>query len=207
MKRSLRWLAAMAALGLGQILSAAEPERAAPAADAGRGTVIATPAGGKVTINAKSVLYDFAKRMAQFTEQVTVTDEQVMLTADRMDVYLTEGNAVQRVEAVGNVVIRELGSAKRATAGKGVYDMSEDTVVLTENPYLEDRDQGFSTRGADRILYFRGKQQFKAEGENVQIEFGVKGDGVRAPAAFLRPSGESGEPGSGKGTREEKKAP
>jgi lipopolysaccharide export system protein LptA len=115
-----------------------------------------------------------------------------------MDVFLTADNAVQRVEAIGNVVIRELGTAKKATAGKGVYDMTEDTVVLTESPYLEELDQGFFTRGADRIIYYRSKQQFKAEGENVQIEFGVKSDGAHRPADLLRPKEDTKDAAPGK---------
>lgn len=173
-----------------------------------QGTVLATPGGGKVVINAKSVLYDFAKRMAQFETNVSVTDSQVMLTADRMDVYLTADNAVQRVEAIGNVVIRELGTAKKATAGKAIYDMTEDTVILTEQPYLEERDQGFSTRGADRIIYYRAKQQFKAEGENVQIEFGVKSDGAHAPADLFRPKDDAkAAGGAGQGTPGKQETP
>jgi|GEM_PF-3330203 len=178
---------------------AAPAVAAGPAGEAPKGTVLATPGGGKVVINAKSVLYDFAKRVAQFETQVSVTDSQVVLTADRMDVYLTADNAVQRVEALGNVVIRELGTAKKATAGKAVYDVTEDTVVLTEQPYLEERDQGFSTRGAERIVYLRAKQQFKAEGENVQIQFDVKSDGAHAPADLFRPKEDGKAAGGGAG--------
>jgi lipopolysaccharide export system protein LptA len=83
------------------------------------------------------------------------------------------------------VVIRELGTAKKATAGKATYDTVEDTVVLTENPYLEERDQGFFTKGADKITYMRGKQQFKAEGDNMQIEFGIPEDRTRSSNDFF----------------------
>lgn len=141
-----------------------------------KGTTIKTAGGGKLVINAKSVLYDFTKRLASFETNVSVTDAQVLLNADRMDVFLTAENSVQRVEAVGNVVIRELGTAKKATAGNGVYDTVADNVTLTDKPYLEDRDQGFYTKGAERIVYFRAKQQFKAEGDNLQIEFGIPAD-------------------------------
>ena len=146
----------------------------AETAAAGKGTVMATASGGKLVINARSVLYDFVKRFATFEKQVSVTDAQIMLTADRMDVFLTETNSVSRVEAIGDVVIRELGTAKKATAGKAIYDTTADTVVLTEQPYLEDRDQGFF------------KQQFKAEGEGVQIEFGIPEDKVRSGGDLFR---------------------
>jgi lipopolysaccharide transport protein LptA len=197
---------AVAADGPGDGLTGGEGS----AATAGKGTVLTTPGGGRVVINAKSVLYDFGKRVAQFENQVSVTDAQVMLTAERMDVYLTEENAVHRVEAIGDVVIRELGTAKKATAGRGVYDMAADTVVLTDDPYLEDRDQGFFTRGAERIVYDRAKQQFKAEGENVQIEFGVKSDGAHSPTELFRPrEGAKSKDGTGSQTteRQEKTAP
>lgn len=151
-----------------------------------KGTVMATASGGKLVINARSVLYDFVKRFATFEKQVSVTDAQIMLTADRMDVFLTEANSVSRVEAVGDVVIRELGTAKKATAGKAIYDTTADTVVLTDQPYLEDRDQGFFTKGAETIIYLRAQQQFKAEGEAVQIEFGIPEDKVRPSGDLFR---------------------
>ena len=152
----------------------------------GKGTVISTPGGGKLLINAKSVLYDFARRSATFEEQVSVTDSQVMLTARRMEVFLTPENRVERVEALGEVVIRELGTAKKATAGKAIYDTVADTVVLTEQPYLEELDQGFFTKGADRITYFRAKQQFKAEGDQLQIEFGIPEDRAKGAGSLFR---------------------
>ena len=150
-----------------------------------RGTSLQTTSGGRVTIDAKSVLYDFTERLAVFENEVHVTDSEIALTADRMSVYLDKENSVRRIESVGNVVIRELGTAKRATAGKAVYDVAEDTVVLTEQPQLEERDQGFITRDAERIIYYRGKQQFKAEGENMRIEFGIpEPKGTRAGDLF-----------------------
>mgnify|MGYP003752203141 CR=1 FL=1 len=173
-------LVAAALAVAGPSLAAAE----APAA--GQGTVMATASGGKLVINARSVLYDFVKRFATFEKQVSVTDAQIMLTAERMDVFLTETNSVSRVEAIGDVVIRELGTAKKATAGKAIYDTTADTVVLTDQPYLEDRDQGFFTKGAETIVYLRGKQQFKAEGEGVQIEFGIPEDKVRSGGDLFR---------------------
>ncbi len=162
----------VACWGLGARAEDAETKKP----EAAKGTTIKTAGGGKLVINAKSVLYDFSKRLATFEVNVSVTDAQVLLNADRMDVFLTAENSVQRVEAVGNVVIRELGTAKKATAGNGVYDTVADNVTLTDKPYLEDRDQGFYTKGAERIVYFRAKQQFKAEGDNLQIEFGIPAD-------------------------------
>jgi lipopolysaccharide transport protein LptA len=176
------WWNSLGALSLTLILAtaarAAEGDAKTP--DAPKGTTIQTASGGKLLINSKSVLYDFSKRVARFETEVTVTDSQIQLNADRMDVSLTPENSVRRVEATGNVVIRELGSAKKATAGNAVYDTIEDNVVLTDKPYLEDRDQGFYTKGAERIIYFRGKQQFKAEGDNLQIEFGIPADRAKS---------------------------
>jgi lipopolysaccharide transport protein LptA len=189
MRLSCRWFGLLALLCL--TLGGRAQEADAKKTEAPKGTTIKTAAGGKLLINAKSVLYDFTKRLATFETNVTVTDSQIHLTADRMDVFLTAENSVQRVEAVGNVVIRELGSAKKATAGNGVYDTVADNVVLTDKPYLEDRDQGFYTKGAERIIYFRGKQQFKAEGENMQIEFGIREDQARDPEEVFRLPGKA----------------
>lgn len=208
MRRCWRWLpcyaAALALVCLARGQSPVEARNTPP-----KGTVIKTAAGGRLVINSRSVLYDFAKRLATFEKNVSVTDEQIMLTANRMDVFLTAENSVQRVEATGDVVIRELGTAKKATAGKAIYDTVEETVVLTENPYLEDRDQGFFTKGADRILYLRAKQQFKAEGDGMQIEFGIPEDRTRSTNDLFRLGNEAKGAGSSPagGTEAKKEAP
>jgi lipopolysaccharide transport protein LptA len=174
MKRFCRWYGGLVLLG--SALGGLAQEAVVKTPPAPKGTTLSTASGGKLMINAKSVLYDFAKRLATFETNVSVTDAQILLNADRMDVFLTAENSVQRIEALGNVVIRELGTAKKATAGNGIYDTVADSVLLTDKPYLEDRDQGFFTKGAERIIYFRSKQQFKAEGDNMQIEFGIPAD-------------------------------
>ena len=177
--------------GLAQEADGKKPE-------APKGTTIKSAGGGKLVINAKSVLYDFSKRLATFEGSVSVTDAQVLLNADRMDVFLTAENTVQRVEAVGSVVIRELGTAKKAAAGNGVYDTVADNVTLTDKPYLEDRDQGFYTKGAERIIYFRAKQQFKAEGDNMQIEFGIPADRAHSTEDVFRLPGKAGDEATSK---------
>jgi len=165
-----------------------------------------TASGGRLVINSKSVLYDFGKRLATFERNVSVTDSQIMLTANRMDVVLNADNSVQRIEATGDVVIRELGTAKKATAGKAIYDTVADTVLLTESPYLEERDQGFFTKGAEKITYLRGKQQFKAEGDNMQIEFGIPEDRARDTGDLFRLGDSSKNAGAAKeGDKVEKK--
>ena len=85
-----------------------------------------------------------------------------------------------------------------ATAGKAVYNMVEDTVVLTEDPCLEERDQGFFTKGAQKITYYRKDQRFHAEGDNLQLEFGLPKDKSASTGDLFR------TPGSDKG---EKTAP
>lgn len=167
-------------LSFGAVTMAQENGKEAPT-----GTVVRTESGGKVVINSKSVTYNFNDRTAVFETDVSCSDANIMITCDQLSVFLTDENSVSRVEAEGDVVIRELGTAKKATSGKAVYDVGEDTVVLTDNPRLEEREQGFYTKGADRIVYYRKKQEFKAEGENMQIEFGIPSDKAgRAPDLF-----------------------
>ncbi|MBN2451372.1 MAG: hypothetical protein JXR77_13355 [Lentisphaeria bacterium] len=183
--RFMRW-AALTAVWAAPLCVTAE-EAASKTDPAPGGTVIQTPSGSRLVIHAKSVLYDFNDRVALFEKDVTVTDSQVLLTADAMSVYLTAENSVRRIEAAGHVVIKELGTGKQATAGRAVYDVSDETVTLTEDPQLQETQQGFVTKGADRILYYRAKEQFKAEGENMQIEFLIpegkagKGGGLFGP--------------------------
>lgn len=167
---------------------------AQPAPQADKGTAKGM---SELDITADSVEMDFANRRGTFVGNVKVSDESMLLLADKMIVHLTEKNELRMIEAMGNVIISEVGTQKKATAGKAVFDVKEDVVVLSESPSLADLGQWTLTR-AHLITYDRKKTTFKAEGtdtEPIRITLLVPEDKGNQSKGLL--------PGLG-GTKEEK---
>ncbi len=155
----------------------------------------------QLDITADSVEMDFANRKGTFVGNVKVADETMLLLADKMIVHLTEKNELRMIEAMGNVVISEVGTQKKATAGKAVFDVKQDLVVLSESPSIADMGQWTLTR-AHLITYDRKKATFKADGsesEPIRISLLVPDDKGDQGKGLL--------PGMGKGTKEEKEQP
>ena len=143
----------------------------------------------QLDINAETVEMDFAARKAIFEGNVTVSDSKMQLLANRMEVHLTEKNELKLIEATGEVVIRELGTEKKATAGKAIYDVLKDEIVLSENPVLSEQQGEIS--GAEKIVYTRKDQKFRFTGgtTGVSIKYnypkdkaGGTGTGFFSPA-------------------------
>jgi lipopolysaccharide transport protein LptA len=150
----------------------AQPAPTAP--DEGKQTEASEPKKtSELEIIADSVEMDFENRRGTFVGNVKVSDENMLLLADKMIVHLTEGNELRMIEALGNVTICEVGTQKKATAGKAVFDAQTDMVVLSESPALADPVQWTLTR-AHRITYDRKKGTFTAErteDEPIRITF------------------------------------
>ncbi|MDX9982324.1 MAG: LptA/OstA family protein [Lentisphaeria bacterium] len=151
----------------------------------------------ELEIISDSVEMDFENRRGTFVGNVKVSDESMLLLADKMIVHLTEANELRMIEALGNVTISEVGTQKKATAGKAVFDAQTDMVVLSESPALADPVQWTLTR-AHLITYNRAKGTFTAE-RSAEIPIRI---------TFLVPEGKGGQtqgflPGLG-GPKEEK---
>ena len=67
--------------------------------------------------------------------------ENLVMTADRVLVFLVNTNQIKRIIALGNVVISQ--TDRQATCDKAVYEKGTEQVTLTGAPVL--------TRGADRV--------------------------------------------------------
>ncbi len=112
----------------------------------------------EVEVTAESFDMDYAAKKGVLEGDVRVADSKMVLTADRMDIVLNKNDELQRVEAIGNVKIRELKTGQHAMAGRAAYDVESGEVVLTEDPRLLDGKGSETT--ADKITYSRDEQRF-----------------------------------------------
>jgi len=102
----------------------------------------AAPAGAdtnSTVIDSTRLSYDPQKRMVVFDENVVVTDRELKIMSDRLEVFFTEDNKVDRIEAQGRVTI--IRNDLKATGEKATYDIKEGKLQLTGNPLIQrDRD-------------------------------------------------------------------
>ena len=141
----------------------------------------------ELEIKSDSMDMDFAQRKAVFEGNVRVSDSRMKLRADRMEVFLSPQDELQRIEAAGNVVIEETATDRKALAGKAVYDVEQGRVVLTEDPVLHVGEN--SMTGAFKITYSRAEGKFRSEGregEQPVIRWKTKHQGGDAVPAFLK---------------------
>lgn len=146
--RHVRLHFGIALLGLAWSASAVEP---AKPATAGGGT-------NSTMVTSTRLNFDQQKRLAVFEENVVVTDREIKITADRLKVFFTEDNKVDRIEAEGRVTI--FRNDIKATGEKASYDMKEGKMQLTGNPRIQ-RDQ--DTLTGETVTLWRNSQRILCE--------------------------------------------
>ncbi|MCG2660288.1 MAG: hypothetical protein L6437_08595, partial [Kiritimatiellae bacterium] len=97
-------------------------------------------------------------RKAVFEGNVVVTDREIKILSDRLEVFFTEDNKVDRIEAEGHVTI--IRNDLRATGDKASYDMKEGKMQLTGNPCIQ-RDQ--DTLTGETVTLWRNSRRILCE--------------------------------------------
>lgn len=122
--------------------STSEEKTAEPAANASEAALAMT------TVEAETLQYDNAVRMAVFTGNVKATKDQAQIFADTMQVYLAGGaesttNDIEKIELTGK--IRILQDTVAMTGAKGVYQYTDQSVIMEgsaeEQAQVEDKSQ------------------------------------------------------------------
>lgn len=112
-------------------------------------------------IASKSLTVQSDKRVFIYTGGVEVKQGDMVLTCDELEGHYTEDNQIKELVAKKNVLIVK-GTAIRATGQRGTYTAATGTLVLTDNPTLE---QSGSTLSADVIRVFLQEDRSVAEGD------------------------------------------
>ncbi len=112
-------------------------------------------------ITSASLTVKSDKRVFVYTGGVVVKQGDMTLTCEELEGRYTENNQIDELIAKRNILITK-GPTIRATGQKGVYTASTGTLVLTDNPSLE---QNGSTLSADVIRVFMHEDRSVAEGD------------------------------------------
>jgi lipopolysaccharide export system protein LptA len=148
-------VAALAAFAAGE---AGAAEKAASRADAGKFR-------GPLKITSERLSADNKAGVVVFEGSVVARNEEMTLSADRMDVSYSSDGEVTRIVAVGGVrLVRKEGVL---SAGRAVYVQSEQRIVFTEGPRAV---EGGNIITGTRMVYLIEEDRSIVENSTVIIE-------------------------------------
>ncbi|MCB0310345.1 MAG: hypothetical protein KDD42_03870 [Bdellovibrionales bacterium] len=115
---------------------------------------------GPTLINADKLFLKAKERFFVYTGNVDVTHGDLHLTSDILEGKYSESNEITELVAKKNVVIVK-GENIKAYSQRATYEKSSETLLLTENPSVE---QDGSNLSADAIRIFLNEDRSVAEG-------------------------------------------
>ncbi|NCC51528.1 MAG: lipopolysaccharide transport periplasmic protein LptA [Spartobacteria bacterium] len=114
---------------------------------------------GEVTvITSDRLTFDYEKQFALFEGNVVVTDPEMKLTAERMNVTFNKKSEVQAIDAVGDVRIQQ--EDKVANAGEASYNVKTGQITLKDNPRVR---RGKDLLQGDVITFWRDENKMICE--------------------------------------------
>ena len=108
-------------------------------------------------ITSEKLYFDYEAKQAVFTGDVVVNDPDLQLSGDKLTVFLTAEDEIERLVAEGNVEIKMEGMQSRS--GKAVYTLADSKVVLTETPQVSREG---SVLQAEKVTYWRLENRLEA---------------------------------------------
>jgi lipopolysaccharide transport protein LptA len=108
-------------------------------------------------ITSEKLFFDYEGKIAIFTGNVVVTDPDLQLTSEKLTLYMTAEDEVEKLDAEGNVEIKMEGMHSKS--GRAVYTLEDGKVELTEQPQVSREG---SILQAQRILYWRLENKLEA---------------------------------------------
>jgi len=108
-------------------------------------------------ITSDKLFFDYQEKQAIFTGNVVVTDPDLQLTADRLVIYMTPEDEIDKLDAEGNVEVKMEGLHSRS--GKAVYTLGDGKIILTDSPQVSREG---SVMQAEKITYWRLENRMEA---------------------------------------------
>jgi lipopolysaccharide export system protein LptA len=104
----------------------------------------------RIEVGGKRMGYDSEKRVLSFNEDAWLKTQKVGLNSDAVTVHLREEKGeIEKIEARGRVIITE--GNRQGNGGEALYDLDKETIVLTGNPSLIDKEKG--TVEGDKLTF------------------------------------------------------
>lgn len=130
-------------------------------------------------IESDSLTLNTEKRVFEYIGHVVVRHGDITLVAERMEGHYSEKNEIETIAAFRNVVVTK-PPALKASGQRAFYDARDATVLLSENPAIE---QEGSTLNADQIKVYLNENRSEAIGQvRVRVVKKDAGDAAASPS-------------------------
>jgi len=109
-------------------------------------------------ITSKELFLDYKARKARFEKNVHVKDPQMEMFCDELEIQMGQDNQINWIGASNGV--RLLSEGREALAGKAVFDVKTDEIVMQDNPRIMD---GKNILMGEQIKFWRGSKRMVCE--------------------------------------------
>jgi lipopolysaccharide transport protein LptA len=114
--------------------------------------------GGGTEIRSDRVVYDEEKALAEFDGNVRVRDPRAAMNCGKVRLYLKEGNEIDWIEALSEVIIQS--GERKALADRANYYADDGRFVLDGDPKVK---QGRNIMTGDRITFWQDTRRMVCE--------------------------------------------
>ena len=141
-------------------------------------------------IEADSMEFDQKSGKALLNGNVHVTNGQMEVWADRMDVKMDAKDDLETLLAIGNVVIKQGDDV--AICGRAEYNATESKLILTDSPVVR---RGKSMRlTAPIFTYDQEQEKFVAKGGRAKLNIVPEGGEDKVLDKYRKKKGGTGKP-------------
>ncbi|MCD6472135.1 hypothetical protein J7K55_03300 [Candidatus Aerophobetes bacterium] len=115
---------------------------------------------------------DYGKQILIYEGEVKASWENVILKADRVEVYLTKERDLKKVIAAGEVEVKQLSEKREATCELVTYTAEDDKLILEEKVHYYD-DLGNELL-AKKVIIWLSEKKMEAEGLPVKAAYSLE---------------------------------
>jgi lipopolysaccharide transport protein LptA len=117
----------------------------------------------RIEVGGKRMGYASESRLLTFDQDAWLKTQMVSLNSDAVTVHLREDKGeIEKIEGRGRVIIME--GTRQGKGGEALYDLDKETIVLTGNPSLIDKEKG--TVEGDKLTFHLGDGRILVENKD-----------------------------------------
>jgi lipopolysaccharide export system protein LptA len=121
-----------------------------------------------IVITSQSLVADKKKNMITFKGSVVAKTKDMTITSDRMEVTYTNNHKIDKINAIGNVVVSS-GEGK-IYSNKATYYNQNEKVIFKGDPKAVDGDNVIT---GNKITYYLKDERVEVEGSKVFLKENV----------------------------------
>jgi lipopolysaccharide transport protein LptA/LPS export ABC transporter protein LptC len=117
----------------------------------------------KIEIGGETMIFTPQQHLLTYEQSCWLKSKKAELTSERINVFFLEKTSeIQQIEAQGNVTITE--AFREGHGEKALYLPEEDTVILTGNPKIIDKEKGVIE--GDKLTFRLGEGRIQVENKD-----------------------------------------